>query len=227
MENIKNMGDVKRSFEIKKSINSSSHSHITGGDRIHSNRSQRSKLKNRNDYLSTSNPTFTNLQRPPRDSNSSYSILKIPKRKWKENKMIPKPEPKRETKIIDYLMERRMKRERLESKGQSKKSRTPYLDIKNPTTDRNSNSKPILFNNRSMDNYGLSNTTHTIDPNEEKAQKIDKIIKIREKARIIEESVNRKEQLMKYQGGSIGENVSMNDMLIDAITAKLKILDNL
>ena len=47
----------------------------------------------------------------PRDSNSTYAIIKAPKKRWKENKMIPKPPPKREPIIVDYLLERRVKRE--------------------------------------------------------------------------------------------------------------------
>ena len=77
-----------------------------------------------------------------------------------------------------------------------------------------------------MDNYGISEKS-TIDPITDKHKKIDKLGKIREKARMIEQSANRKEQLMKLQGSNVNESVNVNDMLINAIEAKLKVLDEL
>ena len=105
------------------------------------------------------------------------------------------------------------------------KARTPYLeDIKNPTTDRNSDQKEKFFNNKNIENYGLSQNSTIIEPDRKRLRKIDVI---REKARHIEETAHRKEQLMKYNKSSIGDNMDVNDMLIDAISAKLQILDNL
>ena len=43
----------------------------------------------------------------PGDYKSELGEPKVPKRKWKENKMIKKPEAKKEVKIVDYLLDRR------------------------------------------------------------------------------------------------------------------------
>ena len=63
---------------------------------------------------------------------------------------------------------------------------------------------------------------------QKKLNKIDRLSKIREKARVIEQAVNRKEQLMKFNGAhSVSDKINVNDMLINAIEAKLKVLEDL
>ena len=57
---------------------------------------------------------------------------------------------------------------------------------------------------------------------------MERLSKIREKARVIEQVVNRKEQLMKINGAhSVNDNLNVNDLLINAIEAKLKVLEDL
>mmetsp|Transcript_31480 Transcript_31480/g.30972 ORF Transcript_31480/g.30972 Transcript_31480/m.30972 type:complete len:239 (+) Transcript_31480:448-1164(+) len=225
MDNLKEITDNKRSLEIRQSLNTSSNSHLIRG-KLSSNRSERNHFNQKTDYLSISNPTLSNLKKKARDSKSSYSIIKAPKRKWKENNMIPKPPPKREPQVVDYLLKQRQKREKSSEAGRYRKIRTPYLDIKDSSTGRNDKQRGF-FNNSSFDSYGLSKGNLTIDKGEEKAEQFDKIGQIREKARMIERDASRKEQLLKFQDGSITENVDVNDLYIDAITAKLQILDNL
>lgn len=214
------MENLKNSHDFKKSLNQSTHSQNWKG-RAPSIRSESRNLDRKNGYISTSEPTFSGLENAKREGNHSYSILKQSKNIWKENKMIPKPQPKKEPKIVDYLMEKRMRRDKLESEGRIRNIKNPYLDIKNSATDR-SNKK--FFNSRSMDNYGINNT---IDHAAQNLSKIDQVNQVRNKSRQIEETVNRKEQLMKFQGGSIKESADVNEMLINAISAKLRILEDL
>ena len=224
----KEMETLKGAFDVKRSLNRSTQSQIIK-KRIPGNRSGSRNLMRKNEYVSTSEPTFSGLQNIKRDSNSGYTILDLPKRRWKENKMIPKPEIKKEPKIIDYLLERRQKRQLLEEEHPNKSGyryRSPYNDLTNPPSGRGSRSKQKFFNSRSLDNYGLHEKS-TIDPLQEKYSKIERLGKIREQARVIEETIQRKEQLLKLQGGSVSENAGVNDMLIDAITAKLRVLDDL
>lgn len=221
------MENLINSYDFKKSLNQSSHSQNWRG-RAPSIRSESRNLNKKNGYISTSEPTFSGLENAKREGNHSYSILKQSKHIWKENKMIPKPQPKKEPKIIDYLMEKRMKRDKLESEGRIRKTKNPYLDIKNLVTDRSdskSGGNQKFFNSRSMDNYGLQN--NTIDHVSQNYNKMDQVNQIRNQSRMIEETVNRKEQLMKFQGGSIKESADVNEMLIDAISAKLRILEDL
>jgi hypothetical protein len=223
------METLKNSVEFNRSFNRSAQSQIIK-NRIGTNRSERRKLHKNNDYVSISEPNFSGIKNLKRETNSSYSILKIPKRKWKENRMIPKPMPRKEPKIVDYLKDRRQKREKMESADAKRHlSRNPYLDTKNPSTERHdskNNSKSKFLNSRSMDNYGIHEKS-TIDPKLDRYEKIDRLAKIREKARHIEETAIRKEQLFKLNGSNINDNTNVNDMLIDAITAKLQILEDL
>lgn len=223
------MDAIKQSLDVSRSLNRSSQSQMIK-KRVTSNRSEKRYLNKRNnEYLSGSEPTFTNLQRFKREANNSYTVLKPPKHQWKENKMIPKPQPKKEPVVVDYLMERRKVREKYDSDGNPRsRSKNPYLDLKNPSTgrhDSNSHSKNQFFNSRSLDNYGFEKST--IDPNQSRYSKMERLSLIREKARQLEENVNRKEQLMKVQGGSANQHGDVNDMLIDAITHKLRILEDL
>lgn len=228
MENLKEMAENRRALEIRHSLNTSSASHILRGN-INSNRSDSGGgLRGRTDYLSTSNPTITNIQDRKRDSKSSYSVSKIPKRKWKANNMIPKPVAKKPPVVVDYLHDMRMKRAQLEEEGRYRKVRTPFAALKNPSTGRNSKKRNHLLSHSTADGYGMSegNLT-TLDPVQGKMDNFSKIGEIREKARMIERKATRKEQLMKFQEGSIEANADVNEMLIDAISAKLQILDNL
>lgn len=50
---------------------------------------------------------------------------------------------------------------------------------------------------------------------------------VKEKAKMIEESANWWEQLIKYKGGSIKDENIVNDLLINAIEAKLAILNDI
>ena len=50
---------------------------------------------------------------------------------------------------------------------------------------------------------------------------------IKEKAKMIEESALRKEELIKYKGGTIKDENQVNDLLINAIEAKLAILNEI
>jgi hypothetical protein len=54
-----------------------------------------------------------------------------------------------------------------------------------------------------------------------------KIELLKARTRLIEETAQRKEQINKYNGDSIEDNVDINDMLIDAIEMKLSILDQI
>lgn len=63
-----------------------------------------------------------------------------------------------------------------------------------------------------------------------KDQNIDdktKIELLKAKTKMIEENAERKEKMSKFNGGSVEDNVDINDMLIDAIEMKLSILDNI
>ena len=62
MDNLKSMNDIKRSHEIRQSLNASSQSAMAN-HRLSSNRSQRNRIKKHPDYLSASDATFTNLQK--------------------------------------------------------------------------------------------------------------------------------------------------------------------
>ena len=222
------METIKDWIDFKKSLNRSTQSQIIR-NRSNTNRNETKILRINDDYVSSSEPTFSGLRNVKKDSNSTYSIIQKPKRKWKENNMIPKPKSKKEPKVMDYLMNRRMKREQIESTSQSRyRYKNPYIEIKNSSTDRNNSgnsSKNRFFNSRSMDNYRTDKTT--IDPYHRQHDKIDRFTMIREKARQIEANAMRKEQLMKVQGSNADENADVNDMLIDSITAKLRILDEL
>ncbi len=55
----------------------------------------------------------------------------------------------------------------------------------------------------------------------------DKAELIKEKARMIEESAVRQERLLKVAPGSVKEENKVNDLLINAIEAKLAILDEI
>lgn len=215
---------------MKRSLSRSTQSQIIK-KRVPAHTSESRNLRRKNEYVSTSEPTFSGLQNIKRDSSTSYTILDCPKRRWKENSMIPKPEIKKEPKIVDYLLEKRKKRQQLEEEQPDRSGyryRSPYNDLTNPPTDRGSRSKSKqkFFNSRSLDNYGL-NEKSTLDSLQEKYSKIERLGKIREQARVIEENIQRKEQLLKLQGGSVSDNAGVNDMLIDAITAKLRVLDDL
>jgi hypothetical protein len=50
---------------------------------------------------------------------------------------------------------------------------------------------------------------------------------IKEKAKMIEETASRKERLLKHQPGTIQEENQVNDLLINAIEAKLAILEEI
>jgi len=219
------MEALKSSINFHKPLNRSTQSQDIK-KRISTNRSE-NRLSRNNDYVSSSIPSFTGLKQVTRQINSSHSIIKrSTKKKWKENPLLPKPVPKKEPKIIDYLQIRRQKREVQEKSDDGKRSRykNPYLDYKNIATDRTGNRSANNFS--LLANYGLGEKS-TIEPSNDKNAKIEKLGKIREKARMIEETVNRKEQLMKVQGGSINDSVSVNDLLINAIEAKLRILEDL
>lgn len=63
------------------------------------------------------------------------------------------------------------------------------------------------------------------------AEKVDlddqtKLQMLKEKTRQLEENAIRKEQMSKIRGSTMEGNVAVNEMLIDAIDAKLKLLDN-
>lgn len=126
-----------------------------------------------------------------------------------------------------------MKREQRESSHDPKKSGSitnPYLDWRNLATDRNNSrlANSQLNNSRSLDGNSFNNKKYSVDPVSEKLNKIDRLSKIREKARVIEQAVNRKEQLMKFNGAhSVSDKINVNDMLINAIEAKLKVLEDL
>lgn len=55
----------------------------------------------------------------------------------------------------------------------------------------------------------------------------DKATMIKEKVKMIEESVARKEQLFKVRPGTLKEENNINDMLINAIEAKISILNDI
>jgi hypothetical protein len=49
---------------------------------------------------------------------------------------------------------------------------------------------------------------------------------LKERTRLLEENAGRKEQMSKVKGSTMESNVEVNEMLIDAIDAKLSLLDN-
>lgn len=95
------METLKKSVDVQRSLNRSSLSQILK-KRITSNRSE--NREKHTDYVTKGNTTFTGLQNIKRVGNTSYTILQQPKRIWKENKMIPKPVPKKEGVAVDYLL---------------------------------------------------------------------------------------------------------------------------
>jgi hypothetical protein len=219
------MANINHSHEYKRSLNQSDNSAVLKR-RISTNRSEMRTLDKKNSYISGTEPTFSGLNNVKRSGNHSYSILKRSKNKYKKNNMIPKPQPKKEPVIVDYLFDKRMDRHRLESKGNKRKYKNLYSSIENPTTDRQHNlsgNNVKFFYSRNGNNYSQQN--NTIDPNDQNLSRIDHIDRIRDKSRQLEEIVDRKEQLMKYQGGTIKETQNVNEMLFDAISAKLKILE--
>ena len=105
--------------------------------------------------------------------------------------MIPKPEPKREGYLVDYLGHQRRKRDNLS------------LPRKQP-----GDWKQV---------QGLSGLNEA-----------QKVYLIKEKARLIEENAMRKEQMIKITGSpDIRDACEVNDMLIDAIEAKLSLLEDI
>jgi hypothetical protein len=219
------MANINHSHEFKRSLNRSDNSAVWKR-RISTNRSEMRTLDKKSSYISGSEPTFSGLTNAKRSGNNSYSILKHSKSKYKKNNMIPKPLPKKEPVIVDYLFDKRMDRHRLENKGNRRRLKNPYSDLENPTTDRQHNlsgDNVKFFNSRNGNNYAQQN--NTIDPNDQNLSKIDHIDRIRDRSRKIEETVNRKEQLIKLQGGTIQETHNVNEMLFDAISAKLRILE--
>lgn len=50
---------------------------------------------------------------------------------------------------------------------------------------------------------------------------------IKEKAKMIEESAERKETLLRFKGGTINDENKVNDLLINAIEAKLALLNEI
>ena len=57
--------------------------------------------------------------------------------------------------------------------------------------------------------------------------KEQKYAKIKEKARLLEETAKRKEQMMAIgDGGQIESKGEVNDMIVESIKAKLAILDD-
>lgn len=216
------MQSLKSSLEFHKPLNRSTQSQIIK-KRVPTNRSEGRHVTN--EYVSTASPhALLAPGKNKKDANAtSESYLKIPKRKWKENKMIPPPKPKKESIVVDYLLRRRQNREKNDmSEG---RRRTPYLDWKNLVTDRSDNRS--THNMSALENYGLDNKKSTIEISTKSNDRIYKLDQIRQAARQIEESANRKEQLIKFQGGSINDSVGVNDLLINAIEAKLKILEDL
>jgi len=49
---------------------------------------------------------------------------------------------------------------------------------------------------------------------------------IKEKARMIEEQAARQEKLLKFKSGTVRDENNVNDLLINAIEAKLAILED-
>lgn len=54
----------------------------------------------------------------------------------------------------------------------------------------------------------------------------DKAQMIKEKARMIEEQAARQEKLLKFKSGTVRDENNVNDLLINAIEAKLAILED-
>lgn len=115
---------------------------------------------------------------------------------WKKfhNPMVPKPEPKKEGVIVDYLAIKRSKREDKiqELKDMGEKYRSPYYDWK-------------ALMDKAPDNVSYEEM-------------------MKEKARAIEQTALMKERYGKVRDDLYEENEA-NDMLIDALEAKLSILD--
>ena len=78
-----------------------------------------------------------------------------------------------------------------------------------------------------QDKEQMHNTQHwkTIAANDD-IDDATKLQLLKEKTRLLEENANRKEQMSKIQGSTMEGTVEVNEMLIDAIDAKLSLLDN-
>ena len=129
---------------------------------------------------------------PFHPAQSDLELRKKKKVNWNmENPMIPKPQPKREGYLVDYLGHQRRKRE------SSSVPRTHAGDWKNVQSIS-----------------GLNEA--------------QKVYLIKEKARLIEDNAKRKEQMIKITGSpDIRDACEVNDMLIDAIEAKLSLLEDI
>ena len=220
------MKSLKSSLDFHRPLNRSANSQIIK-NRVSTNRSD-SRVKKKYDHQSNKNDFSSMENTKNRINATSHNLLKIPKRKWKENNMIPKPQPRKEGKVVDYLLQRRLRRDKYDNSLDNRNSqyRNPYLDLRNLVTDRSASRSTKNFS--SLEHYGLNDNNKTIDASlNDKHDRIHRLDQIRQATKQIEDTVNRKEQLMKYQGASINENVGVNDMLIHAIEAKLKILEDL
>jgi len=118
---------------------------------------------------------------------------------WKKfhNPMIPKEQPKRTPIITDYLLERRVKRDNKEYDDMMDDPKTPT----NPALDW----KSVL--NMAYNNKEYSGI-------------------VREKAKVIESNAMMKRKTALITDDIEGETKA-NDMLIDALEAKLSILDKI
>lgn len=124
------------------------------------------------------------------ESPEREKVLERPNWKKFNNPMLPKPEEKRQPIKVDWLAERRNKKD----------------DQDKTSTHQNKFWKGIVKNNN-------------LDENS-KAQLL------KTKARMLEETAERKEQFNRIQGNTMEGTVEVNEMLIDAIESKLSLLDN-
>lgn len=136
-------------------------------------------------------PPKNRNQKP--DSGSDNDRPKaIKKPSWNfHNPLIPKPKPKREAIIVDYLKEARVKRENQDGSSRHETG-SDWKRIKDQDIDDKT-----------------------------------KIELLKARTKLIEENAERKEKMNKYGGGTVEDNVDINDMLIDAIEMKLSILDQI
>lgn len=115
---------------------------------------------------------------------------------WKKfhNPMVPKEQPKRQGYMVDYLAQKRMRRqEKIQDlRDMGEKYNNPYYDWK-------------ALIDKELDDKDY----HEL---------------LKEKARVIESDAMRKEQHAMVRD-DLSEEQEANDMLIDALEAKLSILD--
>ena len=148
------------------------------------------------------------------DQDQPYSTRARNKINWKkmENPMVPKKEEKIKPEVKDYLRERRQKREHsrgsVDSYGYRKKRQ-------NVTIDEGQRHRSLA--------HPRIEKPNNADLNESRETEA-RVRDIRNKAKQIENAAERKEQMMKVRGDTVEDASEVNDMLIDAIEAKLAIL---